>query len=113
MISIRDKSDQVNNSAESASPDALWSILTPEERNKFLKALDNPSSGLGQQLLASEELERDLVKPWWEERVVGGDPLPATSKRFGSRPEFMNVPSSMVQPHPSGPLLIYNICAIL
>ena len=52
---------------ESASHHALWSILTPDEREKFTRAVENPSSELAQQLLShSEELESKRLAPWWE-----------------------------------------------
>jgi hypothetical protein len=91
----------------------LWSILTPDERNHFLKALDDPSSEVAQRLLASEELRKDTVEPWWEVRMVGDDISLVKSKRFGLQPELMSIPSSMVKPLHGGSSLIYNICSIL
>ncbi|KIK63378.1 hypothetical protein GYMLUDRAFT_72076 [Collybiopsis luxurians FD-317 M1] len=78
----------------SASPDALWSLLTQEERDRFIKALEDPSSSLAQNLL-----QRLESKPWWEE----------PSSSF---PELIQVPESMVKPFPTGPPLIYNMIAI-
>ncbi|KDQ51040.1 hypothetical protein JAAARDRAFT_199430 [Jaapia argillacea MUCL 33604] len=46
----------------SASPETLWSFLTPSKRTTFLAALTNPSSELTQQLLSSSDLETELVE---------------------------------------------------
>ncbi|GBE86234.1 hypothetical protein BKA93DRAFT_816514 [Sparassis latifolia] len=112
---------------ESVSSEELWAKLTPAERDKFLRALGDPSSELAQQLLASEELEKARVEPWWEaqpsvaedaDAVVEGRALPenATRKRFGARPEMMDVPLAMVHAATasvgSAPILLYNMCAL-
>jgi hypothetical protein len=102
---------QLSHSAELASPDVLWSILTPEERKKFLKAVDNPSSELAQQLLSSEELENDSTGPWWEAQAIN-DATPVKSKRFGPPPVVMTVPPTMTRPLAKGPTLIYNVLSI-
>lgn len=93
---------------DSASSDAIWSMLTPEERNKFTKALEDPSSQLAQELLTSERLEQGIKQPWWEAPVLNEDGL----RRFGSKPEMLEIPPSMIQPIPVGHPLIYNICAL-
>lgn len=106
-----------------ASYDDVWAALTPAERDKFLKALGDPRSDLAQQLLASEELERERVEPWWESHAqldAAGEPTPQPSgglqdKRFGVKPEIMAIPASMVEMTPVAgkqPLLLYNLCAI-
>ncbi|PCH44112.1 hypothetical protein WOLCODRAFT_164926 [Wolfiporia cocos MD-104 SS10] len=51
---------------DSASYDDIWAALTPAERDKFMRALQDPNSELAQQLLASEELEKERTEPWWE-----------------------------------------------
>ncbi|KAF5355298.1 hypothetical protein D9758_006058 [Tetrapyrgos nigripes] len=96
---------------EAASPDKLWALLKPEERDKFIKALNDSSGELAQQLLASEELYHNQRRPWWE------DPTETNYKnelieRVGEQPEMMSIPSSMVKSVPSGPSLIYNLVAI-
>jgi len=96
---------------ESSSSDAIWSKLTPAERDKFLKALNNPSSELAQQLLASEELEKQRQEPWWEASILDGEHNP--TRQFGAKPEVMYIPSEMMGTPPKGPnVLIYNLCAI-
>ncbi|EPQ56637.1 hypothetical protein GLOTRDRAFT_28595, partial [Gloeophyllum trabeum ATCC 11539] len=108
---------------ESVSPDELWSMLTPEERDKFIKALDDPTSELAQQLLASEELEKVRTEPWWENpdaSVITEDsisPAPVDhrlQKRYGKRPAItLHVPSGMVKaPSSSSTSLLYNACAM-
>lgn len=95
---------------ESTSSDTLWSMLTSEERAKFLSTVDDPTSELAQQLLASEELEKERRRPWWTDATVDGDdPLPGNGE---AKPALMKVPSSMVKPISNGPSLVYNVCAI-
>ncbi|KAF8717518.1 hypothetical protein AX14_012166 [Amanita brunnescens Koide BX004] len=91
---------------ETANPDELWSVLNAEERSKFMETLRDPNSELTQQLLSSEELERNRRKPWWEESDI-------EDKEGISRwPQAMMVPVSMVRPVPTSPSLVYNVCAI-
>ncbi|KAJ7099714.1 hypothetical protein C8R44DRAFT_810217 [Mycena epipterygia] len=90
---------------ESTSSDHLWSLLTPAEREKFLKVMEDPSSDLALQLLASEELEIEKQDPWW---TVPG---PST-KRCGIPPDPIQVPPSLMSSNRKGPSLIYNICAL-
>ncbi|KAF8967705.1 hypothetical protein BDZ97DRAFT_1656008, partial [Flammula alnicola] len=102
---------------DSASPDALWAVLTPEERAKFMKAFDDPTSKLAQQLLSSEQLEKEIQEPWWEAPSISEseDEEPRnhhTPRRYGSRPMIMSIPVSMVKAVPSGRPLVYNMCAI-
>lgn len=97
---------------ESASPDTLWLALTPEERNRFLKALDEPSSELAQQLLASEALERTTQQPWWDAPATSDDTAASRFKLYGVRPDPMTIPSNMVKPFSGDASLIYNLCAL-
>ncbi|PPQ62896.1 hypothetical protein CVT24_006294 [Panaeolus cyanescens] len=50
----------------SVSSEVLWSLLKPDERDKFLKALQNPSSDLAKKLLSSDLLEAEIQQPWWK-----------------------------------------------
>lgn len=85
-----------------------------------MRALGDPSSELAQQLLASEELEKVRVEPWWEAPAsTEEDQDTATSgrmpkKRYGARPTMMRVPPSLVEVSATrgGPPLLYNICAV-
>ncbi|KAJ7291069.1 hypothetical protein C8J57DRAFT_208934 [Mycena rebaudengoi] len=98
---------------ESTSPDHLWTLLTPAEREKFLKVMEDPSSDLALQLLASEELEIDKQEPWWEApSVVDDDDAGPSSKRYGVPPEEIHVLPSLRPSKPGSPSLIYNICAV-
>ncbi|KAF8637587.1 hypothetical protein AX17_002656 [Amanita inopinata Kibby_2008] len=94
---------------DTAQADALWSLLNEKERSKFLKALEDPNSELAQQLLASEELEKDLQNPWWQDIDLGGT---SETTYLTSRPQPILVPSSMVRPSSSLPPLAYNVCAM-
>ncbi|KAJ3520784.1 hypothetical protein NM688_g9114 [Phlebia brevispora] len=108
----------------SASYDDIWTALTPPERDRFLKALNDPSGELAQQLLASEELESQIVEPWWLQQtddeesaqpaVLG---LSRRIRRFGDKPKFVHIPPAARKAAESvgtsGPSLLYNICAVL
>lgn len=85
-----------------------------------MKALEDPSSELAQQLLASEEMENERREPWWESSAIGdadGDGEAETvvervpRRRYGERPQAIRIPASMVKP-PHGPPLLYNMCAL-
>lgn len=97
---------------DSMSPDDLWSILTLEERKKFMKALDNPSSELAQQMLASETLDSERLKPWWEAPSLNDGTQALPTKRYGIKPEAMPIPSAIPKLLVTGSPLLYNICAI-
>ena len=111
-------------SVDRASYDELWNALTPAEREKFLRAVNDPNSELAQQLLASEELEKVQVEPWWEpEPPPHTEPAPsdastpaAPQRRRGAKPAVMQIPEPLVKQASSnalsGPLLLYNICAL-
>ena len=106
--------------------------LTPAERERFLRAANDPSSALVQQLLASDELlEETQCEPWWEtptepsedegERSSGSAPpvIPDSARRRrGGTPPVMPVPDALAKQmstgnaSASGPLLLYNICAL-
>lgn len=103
--------------SENTPSDAVWSMLSKDEQAKFITALGDPSSELVQQLLASEELDNDRREPWWEASLDGDEDVDVDTsssfKRFGPRPRPMTVPISMVRSAPTGPPLIYNLCAML
>jgi hypothetical protein len=96
--------------SDSLSSDAIWSMLTPEERKEFSKAMGNPESRLAQELLANEQLEKDVDEPWWEASDNLPD-SPTSCRRGASRPEMLQLPSSMLKATPSHQLL-YNTCAL-
>lgn len=88
---------------ESVSPDDLWNLLPGEERTKFLKAMENPSSDLTKQLLADSGSLHNQFTPWWRNREDMAVKCPA----------IMSIPRAMVERMPSdGPPLLYNICAV-
>jgi hypothetical protein len=80
-----------------------------------MKALEDPTSELAKQLLASEELEKDRREPWWEAPVTldgSTDPKLDLHRRHGPRPDVLKLPSVLVKPWPNGPTLTYNMVAI-
>jgi len=99
----------------SASAAGLWSKLTPVEQEQFRKIMEHPTSGIAQQLLASEELENEWSEPWWDAPTVEPDNAPGQSaqrRRYGAKPNVMCLPVAMVKPIPTGPPLFYNICVV-
>ncbi|KAJ6588511.1 hypothetical protein B0H19DRAFT_1099765 [Mycena capillaripes] len=95
---------------ESTSPDHLWTLLSPAEREKFLKVMEDPSSDLALQLLASEDLEVEKQEPWWCAPAILSEDLPGT--RYGVPPDPIEVPPSLASPHRTSSSLVYNICAV-
>ncbi|KAF9269090.1 hypothetical protein L218DRAFT_418922 [Marasmius fiardii PR-910] len=90
---------------ENAAHEDIWDRLTEDEKSRFLKAVENPESDLGKDLLAHS---REEFEPWWEiHRNEDEDPE-------SQMPEPMRIPSTMVRATPisTGPPLIYNLCAI-
>jgi hypothetical protein len=83
----------VDPSTDVVSTEELWALLSEEQREKFMKALQAPTSELAQQLLASEELDQDLREPWWK-----------NTDAEEHRPKM--------PPAVEGPSLVYNIFAI-
>lgn len=112
------------------SHEQLWSALNPEEQDRFMKALGDPSSELTQQLLASDELDKQRIEPWWE----APDPSIQTeiedemcetpssrshnvTKSYGVKPQMMNIPDAVISASSKslnqGPSLLYNVVATL
>lgn len=94
---------------ETTSPDTLWTMLTEQVRTKFLKAFQNPTSELSQQLLASPELEEEITAPWWE---FPSNATEVAHILHGPKPEGIPIPDAMLRPITDGPPLIYNMSAI-
>ncbi|EAU90306.2 hypothetical protein CC1G_08988 [Coprinopsis cinerea okayama7 len=82
---------------DSVPADELWSMLSPAEKDKFLKAVNDPSSELAQQLLSREEIQ--IQQPWWTLENV----YPPTK---------MEIPEGLLKPVSNRPLLAYNLSAI-
>lgn len=104
---------------ELTSSEELWALLTPAERSKFIKVFDDPTSELAQQLLSSEQLEKETREPWWEAPNNDEDSeedaavqILRRGRQYGHRPTFMDIPELMVKPFALEHPLIYNICAI-
>ncbi|KAA1469106.1 hypothetical protein DENSPDRAFT_834646 [Dentipellis sp. KUC8613] len=106
------------------SYDELWSRLTEAERAKFMHAVQDPTSELAQQLLASQELIEDAVDPWWDappavpfdqdENEDEDAPLPkAEKKRYGHKPEPLRIPDALLSAASPTLPLAYNLMAIL
>jgi hypothetical protein len=104
-----------NASAESASADKIWAALTPEERARFTRAVQDPASELAKTLLTKLDLADDVPTPWW---VASSSTLQANApaSRPTLPPEAMAIPESLLaaptSPSPTFPLA-YNLVAIL
>ncbi|KAF5316000.1 hypothetical protein D9619_006332 [Psilocybe cf. subviscida] len=99
---------------DATSPDELWELLTPEERKKFMKAVNDPTSELARELLSSDQLDAEIIKPWWEAPTVDAalDDDQRRPKQCGSRPIIMPIRVSEIKPTPIGHPLGYNMCAL-
>ncbi|GJJ09252.1 hypothetical protein Clacol_003474 [Clathrus columnatus] len=109
---------------DETDPDTLWSLLSPSQREKFLKAMRDPSSELAVELLAADELSKHQVSPWWESpalqtdetTVNGPEPLNLTV-RYGAVPDMISVPEQLIasargsSASLSNVTLLYNILA--
>lgn len=113
-----------NYPTESVPPSKLWELLTPEERDAFMKSMEDPTSA--QSLMQSEAFEGAITSPWWEDSqstldLPDSDGLrkkvrPMSMKRIGKKPELMSIPDQLLRRPPGpdmGPPLLYNICAVL
>ncbi|TFK26230.1 hypothetical protein FA15DRAFT_588812, partial [Coprinopsis marcescibilis] len=98
---------------DNASPDALWSALTPKERERFVKALNDPSSELAQQLLSSDELHKQISEPWWARVDLVPEEEAVKRSNVDHQPRIsFSIPEALLKPVPNRPLLAYNISAI-
>lgn len=111
-MAVISKYPRMTRVTESATPDALWAMLTSEEREKFMKALDNPNSELAQQLLASEELGSDSLEPWWEAPSLEMISQKQHIKRYGTEPASMIIPPIKPGTKQTTYPLVYNIVAL-
>ncbi|KAF8262240.1 hypothetical protein EI94DRAFT_1688271 [Lactarius quietus] len=102
----------------SASADTIWAALNPEERSRFTRAVQDPTSELAKTLLTSPDLVDDVPAPWWTSSLTT-TPVNAPASRPAPRPELIAIPDSfLVAPTPPSPPapafpLAYNLVAIL
>ncbi|EIW79088.1 hypothetical protein CONPUDRAFT_145257 [Coniophora puteana RWD-64-598 SS2] len=101
---------------ENATAADVLDALTPEQRERFAKLFKDPDSNLARQLLSSEALELERSRPWWES-PMSSDPYlkPSMSQEMQptERPPLMEIPQQLLSRRPSGPSLLYNICAVM
>ncbi|KAN0130040.1 hypothetical protein V8E53_012194 [Lactarius tabidus] len=103
---------------ESASADNIWAALTPEERSRFTRVIQDPTSELTKTLLTSPDLVDDIPAPWWTSSSKT-PPVNAPAPRPARAPELISMPHSLSvsrtppsTPAPAFPLA-YNLVAIL
>jgi len=99
--------------------DQIWGALTPEERTRFTRAVQDPASDLAKTLLSSPDIADDIPTPWWE---ASSSTLQAhaPAARPAQPPDVMEIPDALLAaptPSPSPPApafpLAYNLVAIL
>ncbi|KAH9164514.1 hypothetical protein EDB89DRAFT_2139871 [Lactarius sanguifluus] len=100
----------------SASADNIWAALTPEERSRFTRAVQDPTSELTKTLLTSPDLTDDIPAPWW----TSSPTTPAVAPRRAQPPDLIIIPKSLLAAPPRPPSspapafpLAYNLVAIL
>jgi hypothetical protein len=109
--------NQCRTFVESASADRIWAALTPEERARFTRAVQDPDSELVKTLLTSPNLVDDIPAPWWvasSSITTANAPL----SRPAQPPDIMAIPEALLTaltPSPPAPVfpLAYNLVAIL
>ena len=76
--------------------------------------MKDPNSELAQQLLASDELHRNLHKPWWEAPNIDVEEEEdgQEDSEYGQPPKMMKIPENLVPFAVKAPI-IYNIVALL
>lgn len=85
-----------------------------------MKVFNDPTSELAQQLLSSEQLDKEIQDPWWQRPNVTEDDSDdlrfsydqRTGHRYGDRPSLIHIPETMVKPLAAGRSLVYNILSI-
>ncbi|KAI9432066.1 hypothetical protein H4582DRAFT_1858253 [Lactarius indigo] len=104
---------------ESASADNIWAALTPEERTRFTRAVQDPTSELAKTLLTSSDLADDIPAPWWTSSPTA-PAINAIAPRPAQPPDLIIIPKSLLAASPTPPSppapafpLAYNLVAIL
>ena len=108
---------QRTSTAGSASGDQLWAVLTPKERARFTRVVQDPTSELAKTLLASPDISNEVLTPWW----VASSSTPQAhvpASRPARPPDVMAIPEPLLAaPTLSPPALAfplaYNLIAIL
>jgi hypothetical protein len=102
----------------SASADKIWAVLTPEERTRFTRAVQDPGSELAKTLLTSPDLAEDIHAPWWV--TLPSTPQANAPVSYPARPpDVMTIPEALLtasaSPSHTPPAfpLAYNLVAIL
>lgn len=102
----------------SASADKIWAVLTPEERTRFTRAVQDPGSELAKTLLTSPDLAEDIHAPWWV--TLPSTPQANAPVSCPARPpDVMTIPEALLtasaSPSHTPPTfpLAYNLVAIL
>lgn len=91
---------------DDASPEAIWDLLTPDERNSFIKAIKDPDAAAELSKQADKGFENDV---WWKFSSLDEDQDPKIPKMIEIPVSL--IPLSMDPSHPR-PSIIYNLVAI-
>ena len=102
--------------AGSASADKIWAALTPEERTRFTRAVQDPGSELTKTLLTSPDLAEDIPAPWWV-TLPSTPQANAPTSHPARPPDVMTIPEALLTStspsHAPAFPLAYNLVAIL
>lgn len=96
---------------EATSSEALWELLKPEERSRFLKALNDPKSELAQSLLTAQHRSA-----WWDDaRRTTPSYWLSEAQDDGEMPKSLQIPAALLSAslNSTHPLPVWNLVAIL
>ncbi|KAF8591738.1 hypothetical protein K439DRAFT_1326217, partial [Ramaria rubella] len=100
---------------DDAQPEEIWSLLSPDQRDSFLRVMRDPSSDLARQLLSSAELQHGRRKPWWESPRLDTEEITEEYEEFGPPPPMISIPQNLISNEAITRLnqpLVYNILAL-
>ncbi len=88
---------------ESDSADKIWAALTPEERARFTRAVQDPTSELSKTLLTSPDLADDIPAHWWTSPSTT-PPVNTPAPRPAQPPDLITIPKFLLAaPTPPSP----------
>lgn len=111
LNSLADRLATLGIAVDDAAPEAIWKVLTPEERDAFLKTVKDPEAVTALSQQAEKGFENDT---WWSYiPPEGEDEDEPPDLRL---PVMIEVPRPLipqkVDPTQHRPVLIYNLIAI-
>lgn len=80
---------------DSVDHEALWELLSEEERQKFMKMVGEPASDDLKRLFQSQELAESHKEPWW----VSDSTVPT----------IKTIPQKLLASAQFNPMLLFNV----